>query len=115
MATARGAQGVEELRDAAAAVGLAAESAASDSGADLVLITPAGRRVLVQVKRVSLASADNLGPALVQRDTLQPPIMVLVADRVTKQARHRLRAAGWSWLDLRGHLHLAGSEFFIDA
>jgi len=34
---------------------------------------------------------------------------------VTEQARELLKEAGWSWLDLRGHLHLAGPGLFVDA
>jgi hypothetical protein len=115
--TARGSQGVEELRDAATAVGLSAELASTDSGADLVVINPAGGRLLVQVKRVSLASAETLGRQLGQRDadSRDSPVLVLVADRVTEQARQLLRDGGWSWLDLRGHLHLAGTQLFVDA
>jgi hypothetical protein len=117
MGTARGSQGVEELRDAATAVGLGAELASTDSGADLVLINPAGGRLLVEVKRVSLASAETLGRQLGQRDAdyRDSHVLVLVADRVTEQARQLLRDGGWSWLDLRGHLHLAGTQLFVDA
>jgi hypothetical protein len=53
-------EGVEELRDAAAAVGLAVEIASTDKGVDLVLVNPAGGRILGQVKRVSLASGDRV-------------------------------------------------------
>jgi hypothetical protein len=117
MNTGRGLQGVEELRDAATAVGLDAKPASTDSGADLVLINPAGGRMLVQVKRVSLASVENLGRQLAQRDVTSedPQILVLVADRVTEQARQIMRDGGWSWLDLRGHLHLVGRRMFVDA
>jgi DNA-binding transcriptional ArsR family regulator len=114
--TAWGGLGVEELRDAAAAVGLAAEPASSDSGADLVLINPAGGRILTQVKRVSLASGDSLRRQLIRRNARQEsPLLVLVADRVTEQARELLRESGGSWLDLRGHLHLADASLFVDA
>ena len=115
--TAGGAQGVEELRDAAAAVGLVAEPASTDDGVDLVLVTPTGGRILTQVKRVSLASVDTLDRQLVRRHvhSHHSPVVVLVADRVTEQARQRLREAGWSWLDLRGHLHLSGAGLFVDA
>lgn len=112
-----GGQGVEELRDAAAAVGLAAEPAPADSGVDLVLVTPAGGRILAQVRRVSLASIDTLNRQLVPQHgrSQNSPVVVLVADRVTEQARQRLREAGWSWLDLRGHLHLSSAGLFVDA
>ena len=108
---------MEALRDAAAAVGLAAEAAPSGSGADLVLINPAGGRILAQVKRVSLASVDRLGRQLDHRTvhSQDSALVVLIADRVTEHARQLLRDAGASWLDLRGHLHLAGKHFFVDA
>jgi len=40
--------------------------------------------------------------------------VVVVADRITDDARSLLSAAGWSWLDLRGHLHLRGKGLLID-
>lgn len=117
MGVSRGAEAVEALSIAAAAVGLVPESAPSDSGADLVLINPAGGRVLVQVKHASLVSADSLGRQLSgQSDHGQDEfLVVLVGDRVTEQARQTLRDLGGSWLDLRGHLHLAGRQLFVDA
>jgi hypothetical protein len=39
---------------------------------------------------------------------------LVVADRITADARALLNAAGWSWLDLRGHLHLRGGGLLID-
>ncbi len=39
---------------------------------------------------------------------------LVVADRITADARSVLREAGWSWLDLRGHLHLRGGGLLID-
>lgn len=119
MATSSGLQAIEALRDAATAVGLAAETAPSGSGADLELVNPAGGRVLAQVKRVSLASADTVGrqldPPAHHPLTDSPVVVVLVADRVTEHARQQLRDAGGSWLDLRGHLHLVGRHLFVDA
>jgi hypothetical protein len=76
----------------------------------------AGGRILTQVKRASLVSVDSLGGQLGRRDVRQDSILiVLVADRVTEQARELLREAGWSWLDLRGHFHLVGASLFVDA
>jgi hypothetical protein len=39
---------------------------------------------------------------------------VLVADRVTADARDRLAEAGWGWLDRRGHLHLRSTGLLVD-
>lgn len=40
---------------------------------------------------------------------------MLVADRITSDARERLNEAGWSWLDRRGRLHLTAPGVRIDA
>lgn len=39
---------------------------------------------------------------------------VLVADRITTEARGRLTDAGWGWLDRRGHLRLRAHGVLID-
>lgn len=41
--------------------------------------------------------------------------VVVVADRITADARALLNAASLSWLDLRGHLHLRGDGLLVDA
>jgi hypothetical protein len=41
-------------------------------------------------------------------------IPVVVADRVTADAKHRLNEAGWAWLDRRGHLHVRGPGVLVD-
>jgi hypothetical protein len=39
---------------------------------------------------------------------------LLVADKITAEARKILTDAGWSWLDRRGQLHLNGPGIRID-
>jgi hypothetical protein len=39
---------------------------------------------------------------------------VLVADRVTADAKDRLAEAGWGWLDRRGHLRLRSPGLLVD-
>ena len=39
---------------------------------------------------------------------------MVVADRITADARALLTASGWSWLDLRGQLHLRGPGLLVD-
>ncbi len=113
-----GVGGAEALREAVEAVGLGVEpSPGSDHGADLVVVNPAGGRVVIEVKRQALASADGLRRRIAQWDRQLSPlgaVGVLVADRVTGEAREVLRTAGWGWLDLRGHLHIAGEGLFVD-
>jgi hypothetical protein len=99
-------------------VGLTAQQPAADSRADLVLVTPVGGQIFVETKRMALASVETLQRILSQNEvgSVSPSnVQVVVADRVTEQARQSLRETGWSWLDLRGHLHLVGEGLFVDA
>jgi hypothetical protein len=41
-------------------------------------------------------------------------VPLVVADRITADGRDRLNGAGWSWLDLRGHLKVVGPGLFVD-
>lgn len=119
MTSRNSAAGVDELLDATAAVGLRAELPSADSEGDLVLINPVGGdRILVEVKRMELASADRIENRIRQWDTASDDrsvLRVVVADRITQQARQLLEAASWGWLDLRGHLHLAAEGLYVDA
>lgn len=115
-----GVDGVEALRDAAAAVGLGVEPNGSspDVGADVVVVTPSGDRILLQLKQQSLVAAEGLDQRIARWMSQAPDssgLRAVVADRVTSEARAVLKEAGWGWLDLRGHLHLAGPGLFVDA
>jgi hypothetical protein len=116
VSTAADLDGVQALSDAVATVGLSVEVGAGDGAVDLILRNPAGGLVSVEVKRLSLASVDGLQRRLADwsKRLPQETIGVVVADRVTADARDVLNAAGWGWLDLRGHLHMAGAGLFVD-
>lgn len=62
MASNYGLDGVEALREAANAVGVATDKAlaSTDTRADLALVTPGGDRLMVALKRFSLVSAEGL-------------------------------------------------------
>ena len=113
--------GVDALREAAAHVGLQVElhdAHHSDRGIDLVLVSPRGERHAVVLKQLSLVPLDGLARRLKEWNahlTTPGTIGVVVADRITRDARRSLQEAGWGWLDLRGHIHLAAPGIFIDA
>ena len=75
-----------------------------------------GRPIALELKRLASVTPAQLahlspagsGPA---RDGI---LRVVVADRITEAVRDELRRAGWGWLDLRGHLHVAGPGLLID-
>jgi hypothetical protein len=102
------------MRDAAAAIGLTVSDAV-DAGMDLELVNPAGGRTRVQVKARSSITAPGLRLQHTYGDPASSPTIVLVADRITAEARQLLNEGGRSWLDLRGHLHLVGPGLFVDA
>jgi hypothetical protein len=83
---------------------------------DLVLLDNDGRHISVELKRVSAAMPAYVSRLVAQQE--QPErsgaLHVLVADRIPEAARVELASHGWGWLDLRGHLHLAGQGLFVD-
>lgn len=109
---------VELLREALEGTGMQViETAGRDDGADVTLGNPAGGDLLLAIKRMSLASRDLLAGRLDAWNAELAGTAVaglLVADRVTNDARFLLHKAGWGWLDLRGHLHVAGPGLFVD-
>lgn len=83
---------------------------------DLVMLDNDGRLILVEIKRVSAAAPSDVSRLLAQQDRSGRPdaLHVLIADRIPEAARAELASHGWGWLDLRGHLHLAGQGLFVD-
>ncbi|MBF6558340.1 MAG: hypothetical protein IVW52_19755 [Acidimicrobiales bacterium] len=109
-----------EARDALAAAlealgcSLAEEPRYGDQHPDLVVSTPNGTTVALEVK-----AAAHLDPASVQRLVRTGPerdsVTVFVADRISEAARASLADEGLSWFDRRGHLRLIAPGVFIDA
>lgn len=113
------------LVDALEAAGLTASliDSAGDA-ADIEVRTPDGRTLLIEAKYRTLASADALPRQLgqyahqiarIHTAAGKHVVGVLVADRITEDARAMLQSAGWGWLDLRGRLHLAAPGIYVHA
>lgn len=77
-----------------------------------VVISWDGRTMTTTVIRASQMTGAR-ARELIDVATAGPELVV--ADRITADARALFSAAGWSWLDLRGHLHLRGGGLLIDA
>jgi DNA-binding transcriptional ArsR family regulator len=84
---------------------------------DAVLLDTDGRQVLVELKRLSSPTPERVSQLVMDGERRGHPgaLHVLVADRISEVVRVELRRHGWGWLDLRGHLHLAGHGVFVDA
>lgn len=103
---------VAELKAVLEELGIAADFASPDDGADLVLPGP----VLVQVKSASRPSLTQLRRWGLAQPTANPRerVVVVVADWIDPGLRDDLRQASWGWLDRAGHLHLIAGGFHID-
>jgi hypothetical protein len=120
-----GQDAVRLLADALGELGLAAAVEVSgadraERGGDLSVLPSAGSPILLEVRRLSLADGGGVRRQL-EAGGRRPGrracgvVPVLVADRVTQEARGLLREAGWGWFDLRGHVRLVADGVFVDA
>ncbi len=98
-------------------LGLLATHGGHPASPDLVFLDVDGRLVAVQLVRMAgptpaqVSDLAGIREPSVSTNTLH----VLVANRITDAVRAQLRSHGWGWLDLRGHIHLAGNGVFVDA
>jgi hypothetical protein len=60
---------------------------------------------------MAVASASSLAARI--RDATTTKLHVLVADRISRDARALLDAAGWGWLDRRGELSLRVGDNYV--
>lgn len=71
------------------------------------------RDVSIEIKTTAYATPERVR-TIVKQSRKRSATRLLVADHITEAARHDLIAAGWSWLDRRGHLYLRAPGVMID-
>jgi IclR helix-turn-helix domain len=103
--------------DLAEELGLSVVEDGQLGASDLVLLDVGGQSVLVDLKRLPTPTPAQVSRLVaVEEPRAQPDVLhVLIADRIPEAVRAELRSHGWGWLDLRGHMHLAGHGVFVDA
>lgn len=110
----RGDEAISLLQDALEATGARAmRPEPGDATTDLVLHL-GGARIPVEVKRWALfpEHAVRINPVFHQH--ADPSVLrIVVADRISTEARRALQDVGWGWLDLRGTLHVQGHGILI--
>lgn len=119
MAATKKRSGVGALRDALDTLGVSSSGKAPTAvrrQADLVLDLAVGGRVELETTVLALADTNVVAGRLEQWTSVlgDGALGVVVADRVTAGARELLNAAGWGWLDLRGHLRIIGPGIVVD-
>ncbi|GAA1878384.1 winged helix DNA-binding protein [Actinomadura bangladeshensis] len=88
----------------------------TDTGHDLSIIVR-GSPAKISLTRAGTVTSSTVSALLANRESPEEPtdsIPVLVGERILEQSRRLLRQNGWSWLDLRGHLHLEGPGILVD-
>ena len=104
-------QWLREVIEGLAAVGVLASGADHSHG---LIVDLDGRVLTVTVKRASVVSPAQVRALPKQVASESSAIPMLVADRISEAARRLLRERGWSWLDLRGHVHIRGAGLLVD-
>lgn len=86
----------------------------SEPGSDSDLVVHVDdTAVAVDIRTTAYATPERVR-AMLDRRPQHSATPLLVADHVTEGARHELGAAGWSWLDRRGHIYLRAPGVMID-
>jgi len=89
--------------------------APSGRGPDTVLVARIdGREVLIVVEAKAYGTGAQVADAVARTATVPGQVPLLVADKITAEARDRLKDAGWSWFDRRGRLHLTAAGIRVD-
>jgi len=101
---------VAAVREAMTAIGVDSSRPSEGGGPDIVVRSPDGSRVVIEVKSAAVPTPDWVAKL---RSTAERRILV-VADHIPTAVREELNHRGFAWLDRRGHLRLIGGGFFID-
>ena len=101
------------LLQAAVGLGLRVEPGSMGSWSSDIVLVLDDRRVTLECKALSQVTGARAEQLV--RDPGPGSSKIVVADRITADARTLLTAAGLSWLDLRGHLHLRGDGVLVDS
>lgn len=111
-----GDQADQGFRRAVSSLGHEAVPAPDDSGWD-VTVTVDGLEVChVVLKAGSVIAPEVAAQMIASTDRRRTTVAhVMVGDLITTAAKDTSRAAGWGWIDRRGHLVLRAKGVHIDA
>ena len=72
------------------------------------------RSITIPITAVAYCTGQRARLLVTEHQPLQGVFPLVVADKITTEARAILTASGWSWLDRRGRLHLRGPGVRVD-
>ena len=104
---------IADAADAAVAAARDAGLDARDDGGGTIVITIDGRRIDFVVRPVAYCTGQRARDLAEEASDAHARHLV-VADRLTSEAKAILTDAKWSWLDRRGRLHLHGPGVRVD-
>lgn len=96
-------------------IGLTGSREVGDAQADPTLVVMVDdREVVVRVEARAYGTGAQVADVVARARPDDHSVPLLVADKITSEARDRLTDAGWSWLDRRGRLHLSAPGVRLD-
>lgn len=106
---------VSALIEALKHIGLAGAREVGDAQADpTVVVMVDDREVVVRVEARAYGTGAQVAEIIARARPDDHSVPLLVADKITSEARDRLTDAGWSWFDRRGRLHLSAPGVRLD-
>ncbi|MBA2609854.1 MAG: hypothetical protein H0U92_12995 [Actinobacteria bacterium] len=79
-----------------------------------LIIDVDGHTTPIDIKSVAYCTGDRARGLVARRRSARSGLPLVVADRITADAKDVLKAAGWSWFDRRGQLHIHAPGIRID-
>lgn len=100
--------GLEALLEALGGAGLAAlvVKTSKPRASPLIEVSLDDRTFELMVETMSVCTSSRARALVVDFVAPYPAVPIVVADKITAEARSVLTEAGWSWFDRRGTLHL---------
>lgn len=99
---------------ALAHAGLDVEAPEERSPDTVLLARIDDREVLIAVEAKAYGTGAQIADLVTRTASVPGRVPLLVADKITAEARDRLSDAGWSWFDRRGRLRLTAAGILVD-
>ena len=93
---------------------LITDPAVSDHSPAALQVLVDGRPLTFPVTTMAYCTGQRARQLVAEYEPMKGVLPLVVADKITMDARAILTTSGWSWLDRRGRLHLRGPGVRVD-